>query len=79
MIGLILLLVGIALIVINPIVGFIPGVILIVIGLVILVLSMLAKGAGAVLGTGPKTCPDCRSKIPRDASVCRHCGYRYPR
>ena len=80
MIGLVLLLVGIVLIVINPIVGLIPGVILVVIGLVILVLSTFAKGAGAVLSIGStKTCPDCRSKIPSAASVCRHCGYRYPR
>jgi hypothetical protein len=30
-------------------------------------------------GTLPtaKDCPDCRMPIPRMASVCRHCGYRF--
>ena len=80
MIGLILMLVGIVLIVVNPIIGVIPGVILIAIGLVVFVLSVLAKGAGAVLSIGStKACPDCRSKIPSEANVCRHCGYRYQR
>ncbi len=32
-----------------------------------------------VPGTLPtaKDCPDCRMAIPRTASVCRHCGYRF--
>jgi len=78
MVGLVLLLVGIALVVVNPILGLIPGVILAVIGLVILALSTVAKGAGAVLRIGStKTCPDCRSKIPNAANVCMHCGYRF--
>jgi ribosomal protein L40E len=78
MVGLVLILVGIALVVVNPIIGLIPGVILAVVGLVILVLSTVAKGAGAVLSiASTKTCPDCRSKIPSAANVCRHCGYRF--
>jgi len=30
-------------------------------------------------GTLPtaRDCPDCRMPIPRQASVCRHCGYRF--
>jgi hypothetical protein len=78
-IALLLLLVGMVLIVSNPILGLIPGVILIVIALVVAVLAMLGKGVGAVASIGStKTCPDCRSKIPSDAAVCRHCNYRYP-
>ena len=77
-IGLLLFLVGLILIVVNPIVGLIPGVLLMVIGLLGLVLGGLGRGLGAVLSIGStKTCPDCRTKIPADARVCRHCGYRY--
>jgi hypothetical protein len=50
LIALLLFLVGVVLIVSNPILGFIPGL----------------------------TCPDCRSKIPSAAAVCRYWNYRYP-
>jgi hypothetical protein len=32
-----------------------------------------------VPGTLPtaKSCPDCRMAVPRTATVCRHCGYRF--
>ncbi len=77
-IAIILILVGIVLIVSNPLLGFIPGLLLIVIGLVVGVLAALGRGIGAIAGIGStKTCPDCRSKIPSEATVCRHCGYRY--
>ncbi len=26
---------------------------------------------------GSKQCPDCRSRIPVDAKVCRYCQYRF--
>ena len=77
-IAIILILIGIVLIVSNPLLGFIPGLLLIVIGLVVGVLAALGRGIGAIAGIGStKTCPDCRSKIPSEATVCRHCGYRY--
>ena len=77
-IALILILVGIVLIVSNPLLGFIPGLLLIVVGLVVGVLAALGRGIGAIAGMGStKTCPDCRSKIPSEAIVCSHCGYRY--
>jgi ribosomal protein L40E len=42
------------------------------------VIALLAKGVGAVAGIGSeKTCPECKSKIPADAAVCRYCGFRY--
>jgi hypothetical protein len=78
LIALILFVVGVILIVSNPILGLIPGILFIVIALVVFVLALLGKGIGAVAGIGStKACPDCRSKIPSDAVVCAHCGYRY--
>ena len=78
-IALILILIGIVLIVSNPLLGFIPGILLIVIGLVVGVLAALGRGIGAIAGIGStKTCPECRSQIPSAATVCRQCGYRYP-
>lgn len=79
LIGLLLLLVGIVVIVANPLLGFIPGVLLIVIGIVVMVLGGVVRGIGAVAGIGAtKTCPECRSRIASGAVVCRFCGYRYP-
>jgi ribosomal protein L40E len=78
LIGLLLLLVGIIVFVVNPIVGIIPGAVLVLVGLFVMVMSGLAKGADALLSIGStKTCPECRSKIPSDAVVCRYCNFRY--
>jgi len=71
-------LIGVVMILINPLFGFVPGVFLIVLSLVLGVIALLAKGVGAVAGIGSeKTCPECKSKIPADAAVCRYCGFRY--
>ena len=78
LVALILFLIGVFLIVANPILGLIPGILLIVLSIIVFVLALLGRGIGAVAGIGStKECPDCRSKIPSDASVCRVCGYRY--
>lgn len=78
LIGLLLALVGLILIVMNPLIALIPGILLIAIGLLVMLLSALGRGVGALTSIGStKTCPDCRSKIPAAANVCRYCGYRY--
>jgi hypothetical protein len=78
LIAVLLILIGIFVIVSNPILGLIPGILLIVIGIVVGVLALLGRGIGAIAGIGAtKTCPECRSRIPASATVCRNCGYRY--
>jgi hypothetical protein len=76
--ALILFLLGILLIFLNPLLGLIPGILLIVLSIIVFVFALLGRGIGAIAGIGStKTCPECRSKIQSDASVCRYCGYRY--
>jgi hypothetical protein len=78
LIALLLVLFGIFLIVSSPILGFIPGVVLVFVGIVLGILALLGGGVGALLNLRTtKVCPDCRSRIPTAAAVCRHCGYRY--
>jgi hypothetical protein len=78
LIAAIIFVVGMFLIVSNPIIGLIPGLFLIVISIIWFVFAVFFKGIGAVAGIGStKQCPECRSQIPSDATVCRHCNYRY--
>jgi hypothetical protein len=78
LIALLIFLLGVALIFGVPVLGLIPGILLIVVAIVVAVLALLGRGIGAVAGIGStKTCPDCRTKIPSDAVVCRYCGYRW--
>lgn len=73
-----LFLFGIFLIVSNPILGLIPGLLLIVVAIVVAVFSAVGRGVGAIAGIGStKTCPECRSRIPAAATVCRHCQHRF--
>ncbi len=78
LIGLLILVVGIVFILINPILGLIPGLFLIVVAIIWFVFAVFFKGVGAIAGIGStKQCPECRSKISSDATVCRYCNYRY--
>ena len=78
LLALLLFIVGVALIVSIPILGLIPGIPLILISIVVFVLALLGRGVGAIAGIGStKTCPQCRSKVPRGASVCRYCNHRF--
>jgi hypothetical protein len=51
-IGLLLVIIGIAIIISNPILGLIPGLLLVVIGIVVGVLGFLGRSIGAILGMG---------------------------
>lgn len=79
LIALVLFLIGILVILANPILGLIPGILLIVLAIVVGFFAVLGKGLTAVTGVGStKECPECRSKVPSDAVVCRYCSYRFP-
>lgn len=79
LIALVLIVLGVILFASVPILGWILGLLLILAGLAIGILALLGRGIGAIAGIGStKVCPDCRTKIPADAKVCRQCGYRYP-
>jgi Uncharacterised protein family UPF0547 len=78
LIAFLIFLLGIALIVGVPVLGLIPGILLIVVAVVVAILALLGRGIGAIAGIGAeKTCPQCRTKVPSDAVVCRYCGYRW--
>ena len=78
MIGCLLLLLALVVFLANPILGFIPAVLLVLIGLIVIVLTVLTRGIAGLFTIGStKVCPDCRSRIPAAASVCRHCGHRF--
>jgi hypothetical protein len=79
LVALILIVLGVLAIASIPILGWIIGLLLILVGIAVAVLAMLGRSIGAIVRAGTtKTCPDCKSQIPSDAKVCRHCGYRYP-
>lgn len=71
-----LVLIGIMLIVSNPLLGFIPGILVIVMGVVVGVLAGLGRGVGALLSLGATTCPSCRMRVPSDAVAGWFCGSR---
>lgn len=62
--------------------GLFPGVLIgtlpIIIGVSLLVMSKTRAAMKKFMPTSVKTCPDCKAPIPGDATVCMHCGYRYP-
>jgi hypothetical protein len=70
--------------------ALVPGLVLFGVGGLLIVFGMLSNTAKAGVGVGKfaaksvmhtattKTCPDCRSDVPRAAVVCLACGYRYP-
>lgn len=72
-----LILVGILIIVSNPLLGFIPGILMIVIGIVVGVVVGTGRGIASLASFGStKTCPECGMRIPSEAVACRFCGRR---
>jgi hypothetical protein len=58
--------------------GVLIGTLPIIIGISLIATS---KGLGLMKKYMPKSvkvCPECKSPIAGDATVCMHCGYRYP-
>jgi hypothetical protein len=77
-VGVVLVVVGIALIWSNLILGLIPGLILIALGIVALVISGVWRGGLAVLRFGStKSCPACHSAVPTSAAYCATCGHQF--
>ncbi len=78
MIGCLIVLLGVIVFIANPILGFIPAVLLVLVGLVVIVFTVITRGIVGLFTLGStKTCPECRSRIPSAATVCRHCGHRF--
>lgn len=81
-VGIVLVLLGMALILNNLILGLLPGLILIALGIVAIVVGGLWRGGLAVLRLGgqpvaTKTCPECRAVVPTNASFCATCGHKF--
>jgi hypothetical protein len=58
--------------------GVLIGTLPIIIGISLIATS---KGLGLMkkyLPKSVKVCPECKSPIAGEATVCMHCGYRYP-
>lgn len=82
--GLVLFLLGIP----GLLLFVIPGVILMGLGGLLMVMAFLTNTAKAGAGVGKfaaktvthsvttKKCPDCRTDMPKAATVCLACGYR---
>jgi ribosomal protein L40E len=44
---------------------------------VALAIVVIWIAAARLRDSGTRVCPDCKSRVPRDANVCRYCGYRF--
>ena len=83
--GIALLVVGAILFLAIPVVGWIVGGLMVLWGGILVVLNLVKTGArttavaakAAHRSATTKACPDCKTRIPTDASVCATCGYRY--
>jgi hypothetical protein len=74
LIGCLLVVFGLLLFLVNPLLGIIPRVLLIAAGVAFMLFGGIFRGVSAVTGGGNKTCPQCKSKVPRSATVCRYCN-----
>ena len=83
--GIALVVVGAILFFFVPFIGLIPGALMMVFGGILVVLNLVKTGArttavaakAAHRASTTKPCPDCKTRIPADATVCAACGHRY--
>jgi hypothetical protein len=58
--------------------GVLIGTLPILIGISLIMISRTRGMMKNFMPKSVKVCPDCKAPIAGDASVCMHCGYRYP-
>jgi len=83
--GIALVAVGAIVFLFVPLIGLIVGPLMVVFGGILVVLNLVKTGArtttaaakAAHRASTTKPCPDCKTRIPADATVCAGCGYRY--
>ena len=83
--GIALVLIGLVIFFVLPVVGWIPGALIVLFGAFLVVMNIVKTGARATAAAAKagyrtattKPCPDCKTRIPADATVCASCGYRY--
>ncbi|MBN1446078.1 MAG: hypothetical protein JW957_08240 [Candidatus Omnitrophica bacterium] len=43
----------------------------------ILCIVAIIKAVSSILAIGGKKCPMCKSRVPKNAKICRYCQYKF--